>query len=192
MSGSFLGTVLESESTVWLILIICASASFPLALLLCLGLPSYENVESNEVSPTLVITQFPAILIGICLFTFGIPMTEGAMANWATVYVKMMLGPEAQGTGYGFGLFAAFVALGRFFGDSLKIKLGTINLARIFVNITIIGLIILVISNDLWLALAGFALIGLGVSVGFPLAVTAAASIDEKKEASYVAFLSLI
>ena len=192
MAGSFLGSVLESESTVWLILIICASASFPLALLLCLGLPSYENVNSAEMSPALVITQFPAILIGICFFTFGISMTEGAMANWASVYVKEMLGPEAQGTGYGFGLFAAFVAFGRFFGDSLKIKLGTIKVARIFVNISILGLIFLVIANDLWLALAGFALIGLGVSVGFPLAVTAAASIDDKREASYIAFLSLI
>ena len=192
MSGSFLGTVLESESTVWLILIICASASFPLALLLCLGLPSYENVNSVEVSPALVINQFPAILIGICLFTFGISMTEGAMANWASVYVKEMLGPEAQGTGYGFGLFAAFVALGRFFGDSLKIKLGTILVSRVFVITSILGLIFLVIANDLWLALAGFALIGLGVSVGFPLAVTAVASIDDKREASYVAFLSLI
>ena len=192
MAGSFLGSVLESESTVWLILIICASASFPLALLLCLGLPSYENVCSAEMSPALVITQFPAILIGICFFTFGISMTEGAMANWASVYVKEMLGSEAQGTGYGFGLFAAFVAFGRFFGDSLKIKLGTIKVARIFVNISILGLIFLVIANDLWLALAGFALIGLGVSVGFPLAVTAAASIDDKREASYVAFLSLI
>ena len=33
---------------------------------------------------------------------------------------------------------------------------------------------------------------GMGVSVGFPLAVTSAASIDDKREASYVAFLSLI
>ena len=31
MAGSFLGSVLESESTVWVILIICASASFPAA-----------------------------------------------------------------------------------------------------------------------------------------------------------------
>ena len=191
MAGSFLGSVLESESTVWLILIICASASFPLALLLCLGLPSYENVNSAEMSPALVIPQFPVILIGICFFTFGISMTEGAMANWASVYVKDMLGPEAQGSGYGFGLFAAFVAFGRFFGDSLKIKLGTIKVARIFVNISILGLIFLVIANDLWLALAGFALIGLGVSVGFPLAVSATSSIDDKKEASYIAFLSL-
>jgi len=191
MAGSFLGSVLESESTVWLILIICASASFPLALLLCLGLPSYENVNSAEMSPALVITQFPAILIGICFFTFGISMTEGAMANWASVYVKEMLGPEAQGTGYGFGLFAAFVAFGRFFGDSLKIKLGTIKVAVIFVNISILGLIFLVTADELWLALAGFALIGLGVSVGFPLAVSATSSIDDKKEASYIAFLSL-
>ncbi len=191
MSGSFLGTVLESESTVWLILIICASASFPLALLLCLGLPSYENVNSAEVPPAPFFTQFPKVLTGICLFTFGISMTEGAMANWASVYVKEMQGPESHGTGYGFGLFAAFVAFGRFFGDSLKIKLGTIKVAVIFVYISVLGLILLVKADELWLAFAGFVLIGLGVSVGFPLAVSATSSIDDKKEASYIAFLSL-
>ena len=40
--------------------------------------------------------------------------------------------------------------------------------------------------------MAGFALIGLGVSVGYPLAVTALASIDDKRKSSYVAFLPLI
>ena len=56
------------------------------------------------------------------------------MANWASVYLKEMLGHEAQGTGYGFGLFAAFVALGRFFGDSLNTKIGTIKVSRILCN----------------------------------------------------------
>ncbi len=66
-------------------------------------------------------------------------MTEGATANWASVYVKEMMGPESKGSGYGFGLFAAFVAFGRFFGDSLKIKLGTIKVAVIFLNTFILG-----------------------------------------------------
>ena len=191
MAGSFLGSIFESVSTVWMILIVSASASLPVAWLLCLGLPSYENVNSAEVPPAPFFTQFPKALTGICLFAFGISMTEGAMANWASVYVKEMQGPESYGTGYGFGLFAAFVAFGRFFGDSLKIKLGTIKVAVIFVNISVLGLILLVIADELWLAFAGFALIGLGVSVGFPLAVSATSSIDDKKEASYIAFLSL-
>ena len=191
MAGSFLGSMFESESTVWMILIVSASASFPVAWLLCLGLPSYENVNSAEAPPAPFFTQFPKVLTGICLFTFGISMTEGAMANWASVYVKEMQGPESHGTGYGFGLFAAFVAFGRFFGDSLKIKLGTIKVAVIFVNISVLGLILLVKADELWLAFAGFVLIGLGVSVGFPLAVSATSSIDDKKEASYIAFLSL-
>ena len=192
MTGSLLGSALHSESTVLIILIMCASALFPVAWLLCLGLPSYENITDVEVPPVFVIPQFPAILIYICVFAFGITIIEGAMADWASVYVKEMLGPEAQGTGYGFGLFAAFMALGRFFGDYLKIKLGTKIVARVFVILAILGLIILVTADDLWLALVGFALTGMGVSIGFPLAVTSAASIDDKREASYVAFLSLI
>ena len=192
MTGSLLGSVLQSEGTVFSILIICASTFFPVAWLLCHGLPSYEDLTSAEDSPAFVIPQLPVKLICICVFAFGITIIEGAMADWASVYVKEMLGPEALGTGYGFGLFAAFMALGRFFGDNLNIKLGTIIVARVFVILSILGLIILVTVDDLWLALVGFALTGMGVSVGFPLAVTSAASIDDKREASYVAFLSLI
>ena len=192
MTGSLLGSSLQSESTVWMILIICASALLPIAWLLCLGLPSYKNITTVEVSTVFVIPQFPAILIYICIFAFGITIIEGAMADWASVYVKEMLGPEAQGTGYGFGLFAAFMALGRFYGDNLNIKLGTIIVARVFVITSILGLLILVTADDFWLALVGFALTGMGVSVGFPLAVTSVTSIDDKREASYVAFLSLI
>jgi MFS family permease len=192
MTGSLLGSAFHSEITVWMILIIYASALLPVAWLLCLSLPSYENITFDKVSPAFVIPQFPAILICICFFASGIAMVEGAMADWASVYVKEMLGPEAQGTGYGFGLFAAFMALGRFSGDNLKIKLGTILVARVFLISSILGLIILVTADDLWLALVGFALTGLGISVGFPLAVTSAASIGDKREASYVAFLSLI
>ena len=192
MTGSLLGSALHSESTVLMILIMCASALFPVAWLLCLGLPSYENITAVEVPPVFVIPQFASIFICICVFAFGITIIEGAMADWASVYVKEMLGPETTGTGYGFGLFAAFMALGRFFGDNLKIKLGTIIVARVFVISSILGLIILVTADDLWLALVGFALTGMGVSVGFPLAVTSVASIDDKREASFVAFLSLI
>ena len=192
MTGSLLGSAFHSESTVWMILIIYASALLPVAWLLCLSLPSYENITFDKVSPAFVIPQFPATLICICFFASGIAMVEGAMADWASVYVKEMLGPEAQGTGYGFGLFAAFMALGRFSGDNLKIKLGTILVARVFLISSILGLIILVTADDLWLALVGFALTGLGISVGFPLAVTSAASIGDKREASYVAFLSFI
>ncbi len=192
MTGSILGSVFNSESAVWMILIIYASVLLPVAWLLCLGLPSYENINSDEVLPAFVITQFPPILICICIFTSGIAMVEGAMADWASVYVKEMFGSETRGTGYGFGLFAAFMAIGRFSGDNLKIKLGSVLVARIFVTTSILGLIILVTANNLWLALLGFALIGLGISVGFTLAVTSAVSIDDKRETSYVAFLSLI
>ena len=42
------------------------------------------------------------------------------------------------------------------------------------------------------MALLGFAVIGFGVSVGFPLAVTAAASLTDRPAASNVATLSFV
>ena len=68
MTGSLLGSLFYTETTVWMILIMCALALLPLAWLLCLGLPSYENITSVEVSHVFVIPQFPAILIYICIF----------------------------------------------------------------------------------------------------------------------------
>ena len=54
------------------------------------------------------------------------------------------------------------------------------------------GIVLLAAAPNLPLALAGFGIAGLGASVGFPLAVTAAADLDPARASTAVATLSFI
>jgi MFS family permease len=58
--------------------------------------------------------------------------------------------------------------------------------------VSIVGILALVVATGLPVAIFGFAAIGLGISVGFPLAVAAAAGQRDRSPAVNVAALSLV
>lgn len=131
-------------------------------------------------------------LLGICLFAFGVTMTEGAMADWSAVFLTDMLGAGNGQAGLGYALFALMVATGRFGGDRLKARFGATTVARGAVALALAGIAILAIAPNFPLALFGFAIVGLGASVGFPLAVTAAADLKDRSSSTNVATLSFV
>lgn len=133
-----------------------------------------------------------AALLGICLFVFGITMTEGAMADWSAVFLRDLLGAKGGDAGLGYAVFAGFVAAGRFAGDALKRRFGARRLAAGAGTLALLGIAILTLSPAIPLALFGFAIVGLGASVGFPLAVTAAAGLGDRPASANVATLSFM
>jgi len=84
------------------------------------------------------------------------------------------------------------VAAGRFGGDTLKRRFGAVTTARICGVLALGGAAILFAAPNTPVALIGFGIIGLGVSVGFPLAVTAAASLTDRTASANVAILSFV
>lgn len=131
-------------------------------------------------------------LIGVCLFVFGITMTEGAMADWSAIFLRDALAAEGGLVGLGYSIFAFMVAAGRFGGDALKARLGAIATARLCGAMAMIGAALLYFAPSVTIALIGFGTIGFGVSVGFPLAVTAAAGIGDRAASANVAVLSFV
>jgi MFS family permease len=67
-----------------------------------------------------------------------------------------------------------------------------VALARVCGITSIVGLVLVALSPAVSLALLGFAAMGFGVSVGFPLAVTAAADQTDRPAAASVAILSFV
>ena len=132
------------------------------------------------------------VLFGICVFAYGTTMTEGAAADWSAIYMRTALGADAAAAGLGYAVFAGLVATGRFLGDWLKVKYGPVAIARVTTATALVGIAILAISPSYPISLLGFALAGFGVSVSFPLAVTAAAGLGDRPAAQNVAILSLI
>ncbi len=141
--------------------------------------------------------QWPGTaLLAIGAFVFGIAMTEGAAADWAALYLRDLFGLGKGAAGLGFTGFALMVAAGRLAGDAARHRLGPVRLAQLC-GVTALGaLLLLVTAPSPAPAFLALAALGLGASVGFPLAVTAAAGLPTGQSGggteTAVAFVSLM
>lgn len=194
MTGSLIGSGLAAIGLEahWAIPLV-AALSLPLALLVATALPEAAPEPHHSETGQRSAWSLPSwALLGICFFVFGITMTEGAMADWSAVFLRDVFGADGGAAGLGYSVFALMVATGRFGGDRLKKRFGAVTLARGAGALALVGVAILLVAPNTMLALVGFAVIGLGVSVGFPLAVTAAASLTDRSSSANVAILSFI
>ncbi|KFC70661.1 putative membrane protein [Devosia sp. LC5] len=194
MVGSLIGSALAAIGLAphWAILL-AAAINLPLGVIVALRLPVVAPEARAKTEGQRSAWAAPSwALLGICFFVFGITMTEGAMADWSAVFLREALDADGGLAGLGYSVFAFMVATGRFGGDTLKARFGAVNTARICGTLALAGAAILFIAPNTLVALIGFATIGLGVSVGFPLAVTAAASLTDQPSSSNVAVLSFV
>ena len=193
MSGSLIGSGLAwfGLEARWAIPLV-AVLVLPLALLVANALPLFA-AEAPKAEGQRSAWALPSwALLGICFFVFGITMTEGAMADWSAIFLRDALGVTGGAVGLGYSVFAFMVAAGRFGGDTLKKNFGAVNTARICGTLALVGAALLYGAPNTPLALVGFGIIGLGVSVGFPLAVTAAAGLTDRPASANVATLSFV
>lgn len=149
------------------------------------ALPAAPDAQGSRTWPSK-----PLILIA--LFGFGIATTEGAMADWLAVFMTNIFAASPGVAGASYTVFALSVALGRFLGDSLKSRFAVERLAQTLVGIALVGLAIALFSPTVWLSFVGVALIGFGVSLGFPLAVSAASVLKGRSSAGNVAILTQV
>jgi len=193
MLGSLLGSGLAALGlTAGHAIALVAVVVLPLALVVAIALP-VMTAEPPKNGSQRSVWAFPSwALLGICCFVFGITMTEGAMADWSAIFLRDALGANAGTVGLGYAVFAMMVAAGRFGGDTLKRRFGAVNTARLCGSLALFGATILFVAPSTLIALLGFGIIGLGVSVGFPLAVTAAASLTDRTASANVAILSFV
>lgn len=195
MAGSLIGagTMALQVSAQWSIPVV-ALLVLPLALATSARLPVEARAAAaiSAAAPSAPFKMPSLALLGICAFTFGITMTEGAIADWSAVYLKEVLSAGGAATGLGYSVFACLVATGRFGGDYMKARFGAVAIARGCGSAALVGLLIVLFAPGTLVALVGFGAIGIGVSVGFPLAVTASAGLADRPAAASVAILSFM
>ena len=191
MAGPLIVTWLYIVSPV-VALAISAGVSSIIAMYCALRLPKLEGSEDQAAPPRRTFADIPTTLIAISLFALSVSMAEGAMADWAAIYLSERLPADASFVGIGVSIYAGALAAGRLSGDWLKEQLGAVVLARTTVSFAILGLILLILPLPLFAAFIGFAFVGAGASVGFPLGVSAVAALDDRYEASNIAIMSSV
>ncbi|MEH6620241.1 MFS transporter [Maribacter arcticus] len=121
-----------------------------------------EEIENEPFSFGLL---KPLLLLG--LISFVAMGSEGAIVDWSGLYLKeITMAPEAL-WGLGFLGFQVTMTLGRFLGDGISEKIGSIKIVALGAILAIVGYA-LVLSTDMYLSIVGFALNGLGFSVMVP------------------------
>lgn len=93
--------------------------------------------------------------------------SEGAIIDWSALYLKEITLAKETLIGTGFLAFSIAMTLGRFLGDGISTKIGSVKIMSMGALIAILGYV-LVLSGDTFLAIMGFALNGLGFSVMVP------------------------
>ncbi len=144
---------------------------------------------TGEKAPVFVLP--PRNIVALCLFAFGMLLVEGAITDWSAIYLRDVFGQVPPVTGFAFTAFGLLMAGGRLAGDWLSTRFGPVALARCCCLIGLAGLLAVVLATGPLMVVLGAAAAGFGVSIVFPLAVTAAAA-REGSPAVNVAALSLL
>lgn len=113
------------------------------------------------------------LVIGVVML--GVELGEGSANTWLTLSVKDDHGQTAAIAALFFTIFAASEAATRIFGGPAVDRLGRVATIRWTTALGIVGLLLFILGGELWMVLVGVMLWAVGVSMGFPLGMSAAA-----------------
>ena len=100
--------------------------------------------------------------------------SEGAVLDWGALYLRQELGSDIATAGFAFGAFAGAMALMRFVGDGVRNRLGSVTTFRISALVAAAGMLVAGLSPWPWLAIAAYAVSGLGIANTVPILFSAA------------------
>ena len=129
------------------------------------------------------------LLVGLSTLAFA--FAEGAGNDWISVAVIDGYGLSAAVGTLAFAGFLAAMTAGRWFGPGLLDRYGRVPVIRTSAAVGIAGLVLFVFAPLTPLAFAGALLWGLGISLGFPVGMSAAAD-DPVRAAGRVSVVASI
>ncbi len=103
---------------------------------------------------------------------------EGSAGDWSAVYLHVNLGSPAGVAAVALGAFSVTMTAGRLAGDRLAARFGPVRLVRASGLVAGLGLAAGLLVGTPAAAIAGFALLGLGLAGIFPQIVSSAARLD--------------
>ena len=167
-----------------------ALAAVPLyAVLLPAGADASGPGEAGEAGGPAFAWPTRAIL-GLGIVSFCVLLGEGAMADWSAVYLEGTLGTGPGLAAAGYATFSLAMFAGRLVGDRLNRRFGPATLVRSGGALAAVGLGVSLAVAHPFAALAGFAGAGLGFSIVFPVALSAAGRTREMPSGQAIAAVS--
>jgi len=165
------------------------------ALLILLLLGGFEAAPQRSGSNDQPAHHFarPTLAIGtLVLFSLSGLVLEGAGIDWSAIYMRDVFSavPFVSGLAVAIGAFAQGAA--RYVADRFVERHSPLVIARTLLAVLGLGTLMVTFAPASTVALLGFALMGVGTSVMFPLAMSAAAQRTDRPAATNVAALAQI
>ncbi|PZU83292.1 MAG: hypothetical protein DI528_17455 [Shinella sp.] len=139
--------------------------------------------------------KFVMPTLAVCIlvaFGLGAQLLEGASRVWATIYIRDAFDvlPIIQSAAP--PALVLTMAAGRLFADGWIDRHGPRNVAALSLVVALCGMLLLVLAPNAYVAIAGFAVAGLGAGVIYPLMLSSAARLGDRPASENVASLTLI
>ncbi|ESZ48620.1 MFS transporter [Mesorhizobium sp. L2C054A000] len=162
---------------------------------IALFLGGYEPAPSrfagnDETAPRLARPTLPILVL--VAVTLSAMLMEGASIDWSAIYMRTVFDAGPFVAGFTVALFAFSQASTRFFADSFVDRHSPSVVARVLLATMAVGVLLVFFSPAPLVSMLGFALLGIGSSVLFPLAISAAAQRTDRSATINVAALSQI
>lgn len=117
------------------------------------------------------------LLIGLVLL--GVEFGEGSANNWLALAVKDNHGQAAAIAALFLSLFAVSEMSARIAAGPLVDRYGRVRMLRFTTALGVAGVALFIVVSSIWVAALGVVLWAIGVSLGFPLGMSAAAEGDD-------------
>jgi MFS family permease len=117
---------------------------------------------------------------------------EGAMADWSALFLRDERGAGAGAAALGYAAFAVAMTTGRLGGEAAIRRWGAAGALRTGAAVAALGIVLAVGVDSPLAGIAGFGLVGLGLSCAFPLALTTAGESGDGAGGSEIARVSVV
>ncbi len=110
-------------------------------------------------------------LVGVLALFCMVP--EGAVLDWAALYMRQELGTSLATAGFAFAGFSGAMAIMRLAGDGIRNRFGAVTTLRASALLAAAGMCVASLSPWPWLAITAFAVSGIGIANTVPIAFSA-------------------
>ena len=153
--------------------------------------PAPQRTGTSAAAPPRFALPTLAIMVLVTV-TLSAMIMEGAGIDWSAIYMKDQFQVSPFLAGFAVALGAFTQAVTRFFADPFVERYSPTIVSRVLLTVLGVGALTVFFTPWEWLALVGFGLMGVGTSVIFPLAMSAAAQRTDRPAATNVASLAQI
>jgi MFS family permease len=156
-------------------------------------LGKFEPAPHRATAKAAPAQRFASPTAGIMILvvvTISAMILEGAGSDWSAIYMRDVFAAPPFIMGFAAAAGAMLQAVTRFFADRFVERYSPTGVARVLLSVQGLGALTVFFAPTDIVALIGLGLIGMGTSVIFPLAMSAAAQRTDRPAVTNVAALA--